>query len=176
MVSTLPDIVPLSVDAYHLLYDRGLIPEQCELIEGAIYTKMTKHPLHAETVRKIIAHLYRRLPESLVISSENPLTIGSSEPEPDIAILPAGDYSHAHPQTALLVIEVASTTLAFDRRKAGVYASGGIPEYLIFNLNDRIIEVHQQLQAGRYAHSYESDRFVSNVVPGLALSFPDFVS
>jgi len=49
-------------------------------------------------------------------------------PEPDAAIVPAGDYDHAHPTTALLVIEVADSSLARDRRKAGLYAAAGIPE------------------------------------------------
>ena len=51
-----------------------------------------------------------------------------SEPEPDAAIVPAGDYDHAHPTTALLVIEIADSSLARDRRKAGLYAAAGIPE------------------------------------------------
>jgi len=47
-------------------------------------------------------------------------------PEPDAAIVPAGNYDHAHPIAALLVIEVADSSLARDRRKAGLSAAAGI--------------------------------------------------
>ena len=51
------------------------------------------------------------------------------------------DYAD-HPTTALLVIEVSDTTLRLDRRKAGLYASAGVPEYWIVNLIDRCLEVY----------------------------------
>lgn len=41
-------IHPLSVDAYHLLYENGLVAEKAELIEGVIYNKMPKNPIHSE--------------------------------------------------------------------------------------------------------------------------------
>lgn len=53
-------------------------------------------------------------------------------PEPDVAVVPGQnrDYANAHPKTALLVVEVADSTLAQDRlTKAAIYAAAGIPEY-----------------------------------------------
>lgn len=67
-----------------------------------------------------------------------------SQPEPDIAVVKgsARDYAVAHPTTALLVVEVAESTLAFDRgEKASLYAGAGISEYWVLNLVARRLEV-----------------------------------
>ncbi len=69
-----------------------------------------------------------------------------SEPEPDLAVCqPASDdYAHEHPRASqvMLVIEVADTSLAYDRtQKAAAYAASRIPAYWIVNLQDRRIEL-----------------------------------
>lgn len=62
------------------------------------------------------------------------------------------DYSDHHPRTAVLLVEVADGTLAFDRmKKAAVYARNGIPEYWILNLRDRTLEVHRGPAGDAYA-------------------------
>lgn len=54
------------------------------------------------------------------------------------------EYVTEHPRTALLVVEVADTTLALDRdQKARIYARAGIPEYWIVNLPERCLEVYR---------------------------------
>jgi Uma2 family endonuclease len=69
-----------------------------------------------------------------------------SEPEPDLAVV-AGDarvYMKEHPTTALLVVEVADSSLAFDRQRKGrIYAAAAIPEYWIVNLAERVLEVYR---------------------------------
>ena len=67
-----------------------------------------------------------------------------SEPEPDVAVVPGRwiDYVVAHPARAALVVEVAETSLREDRRrKATLYARGGVADYWILNLVDRVLEV-----------------------------------
>ncbi|MCL4861873.1 MAG: Uma2 family endonuclease, partial [Caldilineaceae bacterium] len=67
-----------------------------------------------------------------------------SAPEPDVSVVIGSydDYRDAHPTTALLVVEVADTSLAHDReRKRRVYARAGIPEYWLVNLNDYRLEI-----------------------------------
>lgn len=68
-----------------------------------------------------------------------------SEPEPDLAVVPGEpeDYVLAHPTRALLLVEVADTTLLYDRRKAEVYADGDVAEYWLVNLPDHIVEVYR---------------------------------
>ncbi len=67
-----------------------------------------------------------------------PLTLGGrSEPEPDVAVVSGGprDYLVSHPTSALLVVEIADTTVRFDRRDEGsLYARAGVLDYWIVNL------------------------------------------
>ena len=74
-----------------------------------------------------------------------------SEPEPDVALVPLGDYSARHPDRAFLVIEVADSSLTFDREtKAPLYAASNVAEYWIVNLVGRAIEVCTEPKAGRF--------------------------
>jgi len=57
------------------------------------------------------------------------------------------DYRDAHPATALLIVEVADTTLLFDRTtKASLYARAGIADYWVLNLVDEVVEIHRNPQ------------------------------
>lgn len=139
---------------------------------------MPKNPIHAEALRKLVSLIYKLSLENYIISSENPLTLGDSEPEPDIAILPPGDYSQNHPTTALLVAEVSNTTLSFDRRKAAVYAKGNIPEYIILNLNDRKIEWYRSPKDGSYTEIRilsHDEKFVSTAMENLSFSLDELL-
>ena len=70
-----------------------------------------------------------------------------SDPEPDLAIVPDPSWALTdHPETAVLVIEVSDSSLRLDRRKAGIYAAAGVPEYWIVNLVDGQVEVHRNPQ------------------------------
>jgi len=54
------------------------------------------------------------------------------------------DYAQAHPSRPVLVVEVAESSLRGDRGvKASLYARGGIDDYWIVNLVDRVLEVHR---------------------------------
>src|SRR5207237_2296545 len=69
-----------------------------------------------------------------------------SAPEPAIAIVPGrrADYRHAHPARPVLIIEVAESSLGFDRvAKGSLYARAGIVDYWIVNLVDRVLEVYR---------------------------------
>ena len=68
------------------------------------------------------------------------------EPEPDIAVVIGSprDYRDAHPTTAVLIVELAESSVKFDRtRKLALYARNGIPEYWIVNLADGVLELHR---------------------------------
>ena len=169
---------PITVEAYHLLYEKGMIEEKAELIEGVIYQKMPKNPIHSEILRRILKFLYTTITDELQISSENPLTLSHSEPEPDIAILPPGDYSQAHPHSALLVLEVANTSLKMDRRKAGIYAKGKIPEYVLVNLLEEKLEIYKLPKEGIYTEIKilsKDELFTSEIIKNLSFSLNSFL-
>ena len=82
-----------------------------------------------------------------------------SEPEPDLAVLrgSARDWLADHPSTAALVVEIAETSLRFDRVVKGrVYAAAGIADYWIANLRDRVVEVYRQPIRGTRRARYAS--------------------
>jgi Uma2 family endonuclease len=75
-----------------------------------------------------------------------------SEPEPDVAVVPLGDYRETHPSHALLVIEVAVSSLKKDRQvKAPLYAASGFVEYWIVNVPEQAVEVHRTPRPDGYA-------------------------
>jgi Uma2 family endonuclease len=123
--------------------------ERLELIEGEIIRKVApmKTP-HASGIRAVNEALEAVFLEGYVVSVQLPFALGKrNEPEPDISVLTGHwrDYVKEHPSTALLIVEVADTTLHFDRtRKAAVYARAGILDYWIVNLQDRMLEVHRE--------------------------------
>jgi Uma2 family endonuclease len=69
-----------------------------------------------------------------------------SEPEPDVSVVPGSfrDYPRDHPARAVLIVEVAESSLRLDRgEKGSLYARAGVPEYWIVNLVDRVLEVYR---------------------------------
>jgi Uma2 family endonuclease len=120
--------------------------ERVELVRGVIVTMSPIGSRHAEVVARLTRLLVRGVEDLAVVRVQSPLAVASdSEPEPDLAVVPPGDYSDGHPERALLVIEVADTSLDYDRTdKARLYAEADIDEYWIVSLVDDTIEVHRR--------------------------------
>jgi Uma2 family endonuclease len=104
--------------------------------------------------------------------------LNNSEPEPDIAILPPGDYSKSHPTSALIVLEVSNSSLSLDRKKANTYAKGNIPEYVLVNLIDEKMEIYKYPKEGIYTEIRilsKEDLFTSQSVKNLSFSLDLFL-
>jgi Uma2 family endonuclease len=121
--------------------------ERVELLNGEILTMTPQNSPHAATVGLVERVLQRVFGSDHWVRVQLPLIVDpDSEPEPDLAVVSGTprDYVAEHPRTALLVIEVADTSLDKDRdRKAAIYARAGIPEYWIVNLAERCLEVYR---------------------------------
>jgi Uma2 family endonuclease len=128
--------------------------ERVELIAGRVLQMSPEGPRHAGTI-DLVAEVLRRVfgPEHTV-RVQHPLIVDpQDEPEPDIAVVRGNPRAHLsqHPRDPVLVVEVAETSLAFDRQdKAQLYARANVPEYWIVNLIDRRIEVHRDPAPGGY--------------------------
>jgi Uma2 family endonuclease len=87
------------------------------------------------------------LPPGWIVRVQVPLALDDeSAPEPDVAVVRGRhtDYRHAHPARAALIVEVAESSLSFDRtQKGSLYARAGIADYWIVNLEDGVVEVHR---------------------------------
>src|SRR5207247_1124457 len=121
---------------------------------------------------------------STVVAIQNPIRLADSKPEPDISVLkPRDDFytkSTPLPADVLLLIEVADSTLDYDRQvKAPLYAENGIAEYWIVNLEDKCVEVHRQPQPdGTYADVRTlrlGDTADIAALPGIVIAVADFV-
>ncbi|MFO0876104.1 MAG: Uma2 family endonuclease, partial [Gemmataceae bacterium] len=154
-----------SVAEYEQLGKLGILGEheRVELIRGEIVQKMTIGELHAACVNRLTRLFTRALDDRAIVSIQNPVRLADSEPEPDVALLkPREDfYATGLPTGAdvLLVVEVADTSLEYDRQEKGpLYAEAGIPEFWLVNLVEGRLEVHRQPQAGVYQESFTFER------------------
>ncbi|MCC6510013.1 MAG: Uma2 family endonuclease [Pirellulaceae bacterium] len=144
---------------YHEMIEHGIFKEDepIELIRGEIIRKLPIGNPHAATVNRLNRLLSKQLADDVILSIQNPIWLGDSEPEPDVAILHFREdlYSSRRPmaEDVLLLVEVADSSLAYDREiKGDVYAQAGISEYWIVNLNQATIEVYLDPQSdGRFA-------------------------
>lgn len=144
---------PLKRSEYDRLIELGVFDdERVELIRGVLVKMSPQRAPHASTVQRLNELLMQRREGRFTVRIQLPLALSEdTEPEPDVAVVPLGDYATEHPHTALLIIEVADSTLKKDRDKATVYASAGIAEYWIVNLGARTVEVYASPEGDRYA-------------------------
>lgn len=126
-----------------------------ELIEGEIVEMTPQSTRHFTAVRLIEEALRAAFGAGYDVRTQGPLAVDEqSEPEPDLAVVSGAprDYRDEHPRTALLVVEVAESSLCFDRiRKKRLYARSGIPEYWILDIKGGRLEVHRHCQGDDYA-------------------------
>ena len=128
----------LSLDDYERMADAGILTREShvELIEGVIVDMAPIGSRHAGVVDQIL-RLIAGQPASAVLRVQNPIRLGNySEPEPDIVLLkPRKDYyKKSHPQAddVLLIIEVADTSIDYDRKiKIPLYAEHGVPATIV---------------------------------------------
>lgn len=148
-------IRPLKRSEYDRMIELGMFEEErVELILGMLVKMSPQRAPHASTIERLTELLATRLQGRWRLRVQLPLALSDdSEPEPDVAVVALGNYDAEHPTSALLVIEVAETTLRTDRSKAAVYASSRIGEYWIVNLDARTVEVYSSPDRDRYAEA-----------------------
>ncbi|MBI4278267.1 MAG: Uma2 family endonuclease [Armatimonadetes bacterium] len=139
-------------DEYYRLLEAGVLTEDdpVQLIQGEIVQMGPQGTVHATSTRLVAEALRTAFGPGFEVRTQLPLTLGTdSEPEPDAAVVTGGprDYRDHHPRTALLVVEIADTTLEFDpTRKGLLYSGAGISEYWIVNLVQGSLEVYRDPQ------------------------------
>ncbi len=118
---------------------------RAELIDGEIFSMTPQQRKHTLAIRAAEEALKCAFGSESDVQVQFPLALDPfSEPEPDLAVVPGSwrDYRDDHPSSAVLIIEVADTSLEYDRdRKGSLYARAGIADYWIVNLQAGRIEV-----------------------------------
>ena len=167
-----------TVDEYHRMGEAGVFHEddRVELIDGQIVHMTPIGTHHAACVKRLLERLAPLAGHQATLGIQDPVVLDEhAEPQPDVAVLRyrADGYQHAHPRPAdvLLLIEVADSSLDYDRgTKVPQYAQAGIPEVWLVNLPGDAVEIFRQPRAGRYTEVRTARR--GDTVTPLQLSQP----
>ena len=173
MVNT--QIRQLTSSEYYGMMENGIIREgeRVELISGQVFTMAAKGTRHTLCTRNLFKQLLVSIGDRADVQSQDPITLpNNSEPEPDIVIarLREDNYANSHPSPTdiILAIEVADSSIKFDREvKAPLYAAAGINEYWIINLIDDRLEIYRQPEGNIYTS-------IELITPPRSIYLPQF--
>ncbi|MFQ5740314.1 MAG: Uma2 family endonuclease [Acidobacteriota bacterium] len=152
-------------EEYEKMIDTGILrpDDHVELVEGEIFSMTPQKSLHATAIRLLEDVLREVFGAAHDVRTQLPVALTPlSEPEPDVAVVSGAprDYRDAHPQSALLIVEVADATLENDRkRKGSLYARVGVADYWILNVLEQTLEVYREpgpAENAAYGFDYRS--------------------
>lgn len=155
-------------EEYHRLATEGWFQNQrVELIDGEVIEMSPQSPEHYLAIERVRRCLEKIFGSEYWVRSQGPVTNGEiSEPEPDLCVVKGTpeDYTQ-HPREALLVIEVSKTSLKFDSTtKLSLYASMGVPDYWVLDLENRQLLVHRQPRVdgkARFGYTYQQTETIT---------------
>ena len=155
-----------TVAEYYAMAEAGILTEddRVELIEGEIIQMAAIGSQHAACVSRLTRLLVEQTGDLAVVHVQNPVRLSDlSEPQPDLALLrPREDFyagAHPRPADALLVIEVAHTTLGYDRGiKLPLYAASGVPEVWIVDVEGEVVDLYAEPEGGRFRTHHRAGR------------------
>ena len=167
-----------TVKEYHKLGEIDFFnpEERLELIEGNIIKISAKGTVHASATRRTASLLHNLVGNQAAVYNKSPIALDdNSEPEPDIAVVRIDpfDYAthHPTPSEVYLIIEVADSSLTFDREiKAKIYARSGIADYWVLNVGDRQLHVFREPTE----NGYQSEVILGETASISPIEFPAF--
>jgi Uma2 family endonuclease len=182
MAIPMADLHRWTREDYERMAEQGYFrpDERVELVNGVIYEMTPQNSWHASAIQAMQETLRSVFRRGYSLRVQMPLALGlESEPEPDLAVVRGHwrDYRESHPSTAVLVIEIADSTVFHDReRKSAIYARAGIPDYWILNRAESCLEVQREPRNGVYQTRRilrSGDTFAALARPEIALSVAD---
>ena len=177
----------LTVDDYHKLGDAGILrPEdRVELIEGEMIEMAPIGARHVAMVNKLCALLVAAVGKNAIVSVQNPIILPPrNEPQPDLAILkPRADYYESqlpNAQDVLLLIEVADSTLEYDRdAKIPTYAQHDISEVWLINLQTNSLSIFLDPAPKGYRRlltPQRGERIAPHLLPNIELAVTEILT
>ena len=141
-----------TIDEYHNFIETGVFKpeERIELWEGEFVEMSPIGKRHAGIVAALTAYFNHLLYQTAVVWAQNPIILNDfSEPQPDLALLRRREDfyrdENATAKDVLIVMEIADTTLKYDRDvKFPRYAASGIEEAWLIDLENDRVEIHSQ--------------------------------
>lgn len=163
--------------------DAGLFGgnDRVELVEGEIIDMAPIGSRHAACVDRLNRLLVSRLGEGAIVRVQSPVRLDDlSEPQPDVAVLVVRSdfYAGAHPGPAdvLVVVEVADTTVGWDRGvKIPLYARAGVAEVWLVDLAAETVEVSRRPGSDGYGESHRAGRGDQLVVMGVSVGVDEIL-
>ncbi len=156
----------------------GILKEtdRVELIRGEVVEMSPIGRRHYAFVNNLTRLLIVALGDRAIVGVQGPIALADdTEPEPDIAVIrrrtPSYKEREAFAEDALLLVEVAESSLAYDRStKLRLYAATGIPEYWVVDCVAEAVEVYRSPQAEGYRDRVRVAEPAATVAPQ---AFPD---
>jgi Uma2 family endonuclease len=153
----------LTAEEYHDLIETGAFATsgaRVELIDGLLCDMSPHTPAHDLIVERLNTMLAAALDhERFRLRPTLALSLGDSEPEPDVAIVERGTPEPYHPASAALVIEVALSSRRRDLLvKPRLYARARVTEYWVIDVRHGLVVVHRDPTADGYSSRIEIDR------------------
>lgn len=175
-----------TIDEYFAMAEAGILgpEERVELIDGVVVTMPPIGNPHNASVDKSNRNLVISVGTRGIVRTQGSIVLNDrSMPQPDLVLLRERDDFYASqragPQDILLLIEVADSSVDYDRNaKLPRYAEAGIPEVWLAILPERVIEVHTEPAGGRYTQmrTFRSGDAISpDCFPDIALSVEDIL-
>ena len=175
-----------TVDDFARLGEAGIFTEddRVELIDGEVRDMTPIGQPHAWIVNRLTRRLVLRLADRAYVSVQNPLRLdGHTEPQPDLVVARGGenDYADRHLEAGdvLLVIEVADSSLRYDRvEKMPRYARSGIPEAWLVDVTEGAVTVYSGPGSVGYASEQvfrQGAAIESTAVAGLHVTVDEIV-
>jgi Uma2 family endonuclease len=142
-----------TVDDIRRMVDAGILgeDEKLELIEGDVVMMAAKGVAHEHIKSALMIAIVRALPDHLTAGVETNLRLTDTVMlEPDLAVFPkdlfnrsASGFARIDPGEAYLIIEVAASSLAYDKDlKARLYARHQVRELWVIDASEQVTWVH----------------------------------
>jgi Uma2 family endonuclease len=140
------------------MVEAGILAEddRVELMDGEVRAMSPIGPRHVAIVNRLNALLSRQVADRAIVSVQNPIQLTDyTEPQPDIAVLRPREDFYAQalplPEDILLVVEVAETSLEYDRdEKIPRYAQTRIPEVWLIEVEQATVTQYTHPDGTRY--------------------------
>lgn len=143
-LSAPPRPVYVTADEFHHLCDSGFFRDNRRviLVDGKMIEMPPPDPPHDFGLDHLYEFLRAAFPRpGHLVRNQMGFDAGlDTDPAPDLSVVVGTirDYLTAHPTAAVLIAEVANTSLSYDRRqKAHIYAAAGVPEYWVLDVIGR---------------------------------------
>ena len=155
----LDELHRFTTDEYHRLAESGAFEDlpAVELIDGLLVRKEVKSREHEQAIEWLSRYLFSGVDdERCSVRVASPLTLDTSEPEPDLSVVARIAARPYHPATAALAIEVSVASLRRDLDvKRIIYARALVAQYWVVDLAGGRVVVHRGPRGDGYEQVVE---------------------